>query len=435
MKKINNKIVKQISIYVIIFIAMLLLFCTAMISTYLLPDERIRDHIEESKSSILKYNGNPLFGDYINSGKLDEYTDLLILNTAMNKGKYENESVLVRAFENSRFSEESGNQYISLEQTIDNDKLYNNQEYSRYWHGIQTIIRPLLLFFNYEEIRYLFMMITLILFTLATIAIYKNLNSLHVLAFAFTMVTICIFIIPISIQYFSVFAIMLVMVILVNYLFKIQKDNLYPYLFFIVGGITTFLDLLTAPLLTLGIPLIYVILLKNKQKCNIKNAILEVIKLSILWCIAYVGIFFAKWVVASIILQRNVITVAINNIIFRANGSAEHPATRLGAIKENVNVLFNTALLAELILILIVWAVLMIKNRKKINNMKIVIPILFIVLYPYVWYMTFAGHSTIHAWFTYRIQAIAILGILSAMIECIDEKKLINEGEEKIWKK
>lgn len=431
MKKIKNEVVKEILRYVIIFIAMLLLFCIAMIIAYALPNERIRGHIEESKEVLLKYNGNPLFGEYVKGAQLDEYTDLLIINTAINKGKEDNESILVRAFENSRFSEESGNQYISLEQTIDNDELYNNQEYSRYWHGIQTIIRPLLLFFNYEEIRYLFMMVIFMLFVLATIFIYKNLNIAHALSFVFTMIAVCIFIVPVSMQYFCVFAIMLITIILVNLLYKKQKENLYPYLFFIVGGITTFLDLLTAPLLTLGIPLIYVVLLKNKKECNIKNTIFEVIKLSILWCIAYVGIFFAKWVIASIILQKDVISVAINNILFRANGSEEHPATRLGAIKENIAFLYNTVLLAELIVIVIAWAILMIKNRKKIKNIKPIIPLLFVAIYPYVWYMTFAGHSTIHAWFTYRIQAIALLGVLSAMIECIDEKKLVNEGMKK----
>ena len=434
MKKIDKTTItaaiKQIAKYCVIFIIMLLLFCIGMVATYALPNGRIQAHIEESKDILFNLNGNPLFGKYIENAKLDEFTDLLIINTAMNKGKEANESILVRAFENSRFSNEDGNQYSSLEQTINNGELYNNQEYSRYWHGIQTIIRPLLLFFNYEEIRYLFMIIMFALLTIATISISKNLNTIHSLAFVFTMIAVGFFIVPASIQYTGIFAIMLITVILVNILYKLQKEKLYPYLFFIIGGVTTFFDLLTAPLLTLGIPLIYVILLKNKRESNLKKSIFEVIKLSILWCIAYGGIFLAKWVIASIILQRDVITVAINQILFRTNGSVEYPATKLGAIKENIGVLYNTVLLGLFIVISIIWAVFMVINRKKISNMKIVISLLLVAIYPYVWYITFAGHSTIHAWFTYRIQAIAILGILSAMIECID----IDKGKFKLLK-
>lgn len=415
----KNEIVKQILRYIVIFIAMLLLFCIAMIITYAIPNNRIRGHIAESKDILWNLNGNPLFGTYVKGAQLDGFTDLLIMNTAMNKGKSKDESVLVRAFENSRYSNDGENQRESILQTIENEELYNNKEYARYWHGIQTIIRPLLLFFNYEEIRYLFSMVMFILLGVAILCVSKNLNFMHGLALLFSLLSVCFFIVPVSIQYTGVFAITLINIILVNVLYKMKKENLYPYLFFIMGGVTTFFDLLTVPLLTLGIPLVYVVLLKNKEECNIKKTFLEIIKLSILWCISYATIFFAKWVIASIILQKNVIVTAIEQILFRTNGSEAYPATKLGAISENWNFLCNNVFIALWVIIAIVWVILMIKYRKDIKNIKIILPILFIAVYPYVWYMTFAGHSTIHAWFTYRLQAITVLGILSSMIECI----------------
>ena len=112
-------------------------------------------------------------------------------------------------------------------------------------------------------------------------------------------------------------------------------------MFFVVGGLATFFDLLTVPIITLGIPLTLLILLQNKQDFNIKKSIIEIIKLSILWVIGYVMIFVSKWVIASIILQKDAITVAINQIFFRVNGSEDYPATRLGAIKENLKMIFN----------------------------------------------------------------------------------------------
>ena len=73
----------------------------------------------------------------------------------------------------------------------------------------------------------------------------------------------------------------------------------------------------------------------------------------------------------------------------------------------------------------------MVKNKKKPKKIKVVIPLIFITLYPYIWYFIFAGHSTIHSYFTYRIQSIAILGILCAMIESIDYNKMKNIWKEK----
>ena len=72
----------------------------------------------------------------------------------------------------------------------------------------------------------------------------------------------------------------------------------------------------------------------------------------------------------------------------------------------------------------IVWIISLIKNRKKIKETKITIITIFIGLYPYIWYATFAGHSTIHAFFTFRLQAISILALFCTMIEFIDIDKI-----------
>ena len=432
----NKKdIIKKISSYIILFLIMVVVFSIAMIGTYLLPNERIRAHIAESKELLINQNGNPLFTDYIKGANLDVFTDLLIMNTAMNKGKTEDESVFIRAFENSRYSNEEDNSYTSLQETVENPDIHNNQEYSRYWHGIQTIIRPLLLFFNYEEIRYIFMLLIFVLLGISLLLINKNISFMHSMAFLVSMLAVCIFIVPMSIQYSAIFIITLLAVIIVNLLHKKQKAKFIPYLFFIIGGLTTFFDLLTAPLLTLGIPLIIEVLLRSREESlSIKKAFLEIIKLSILWAIAYGTIFFAKWVIASLIMQKDLITVAINQILFRTNGSEEYPATKIGAIVENFTYLYNNVLLACGIVTIIGWIIALIKTRKNKINWKKILILLIVSIYPYVWYMVFAGHSTIHAFFTYRIQAIAIFGVLCIMLEFVDLKtkeKINKAGKEK----
>lgn len=432
----NKKdIIKKISSYIILFLIMVVVFSIAMIGTYLLPNERIRAHIAESKELLINQNGNPLFTDYIKGANLDVFTDLLIMNTAMNKGKTEDESVFIRAFENSRYNNEEDNSYTSLQETVENPDIHNNQEYSRYWHGIQTIIRPILLFFNYEEIRYIFMLLIFVLLGISLLLINKNISFMHSMAFLVSMLAVCIFIVPMSIQYSAIFIITLLAVIIVNLLHKKQKAKFIPYLFFIIGGLTTFFDLLTAPLLTLGIPLIIEVLLRSREESlSIKKAFLEIIKLSILWAIAYGTIFFAKWVIASLIMQKDLITVAINQILFRTNGSEEYPATKIGAIVENFTYLYNNVLLACGIVTIIGWIIALIKTRKNKINWKKILILLIISIYPYVWYMVFAGHSTIHAFFTYRIQAIAIFGVLCIMLEFVDLKtkeKINKAGKEK----
>lgn len=435
MIKMKN-IIKICIKYLSLFLIMLLIFSLGMIISYCLPNNRIRNHIKESKDYILAKDNDPIFKDYIKNDKLDCFTDLLILNTSFNKGKTEDESIIIRAVENSRYSEVNGNQYVSIEEIMNDDTIYNNQEYSRYWHGIQTILRPLLLFFNFEEIIFLLIIVMNILLVIAAIYINKNLSIFHAIAFVFSMIAVGFFIVPISLQYIGVFAITLCSIIIINILFQKNLEKYLPYLFFIIGGFTVFLDLLTVPALTLGISLIIMILLKNKKEnnLNIIKTIFEVIKLSILWCISYIGIFVSKWVIASIVLKRDAITVAINNILFRVNGSEEYPITRFGAISENFDFLINNVLIALTIISVLVCLICMIRYKKKIKDMKIIIVYTMISLYPYVWYFVFAGHSTIHAWFTFRLQAITIFAILCALIECIGikNKSRLLEKENKI---
>ncbi len=424
---------KKVISYIVLYIIMIIIFCLAMISVYAIPNDRIQFHIQESKDNILNFDSNPFFTEYIKGANLDEFTDLLILNTAMNKGKGNEESVIVRAFENSRY--ENGDAIQSFTETLENRELYNNQEYSRYWHGIQVILRPLLLLFNYEEILYIFMLVIFMLLGISVIYIYKNLNIIYALAFLFSMLTVCVFIVPMSIQFTGIFIVMFLSIILINILYSKQKEKIFPYLFFIIGGCTCFFDLLTAPLITLGIPLIIVLLLQNKKEKSFKKSIITILKLSIIWGIAYVSTFFIKWVIASIVLKQDMITVAINQILFRTNGNTEYPATRLGAVKENIKYFYNNVLLIVILLIIVSWILLLIFYRKKVKDMKNIIIFVIIALYPYVWYMIFAGHSTIHAYFTYRVQVIAVFAILCAMIECIDinnnfrNKKMINSNE------
>ncbi len=424
-----KKYLKKGISFVILFFIMLIVFCVAMLIAYALPNDRIQAHIAESEEVLTTAVGTPFYSTYIKGGQLDEYTDLIIMNTAMNKGKSEDESLIVRAFENSRYSEDDMNQYELMQATIENEDLYNNQPYARYWHGIQTIVRPLLLFFNYEEIRFLLMIVMFMLLAGASILIYKNLSIWHALSFVFSMIVINFFIIPMSLQYVGVFAIMLIGVILVNVLYQKKKEKWLPYLFFIIGGCTPFLDLLTAPMITLGMPLLVVILLRIKEKCTIKKIVIELIKLSILWAISYAAIFASKWIIASIVLNQDIVTEAIMQIFFRTGGSEEYPATKLGAMWENIKYLYNTVLLLIGIIIAVVWVIIFVKKLKNkeiknIKSLKMIIPLIIIAIYPYLWYAVVAGHSTIHAFFTYRIQAITIFAGLCAMIECVNIKEV-----------
>ncbi len=69
---------------------------------------------------------------------------------------------------------------------------------------------------------------------------------------------------------------------------KIKDIGLY---FFIIGIFTSFFDLLSTPIITLGLPIITYLLLRPKQ--GLKDNIKIIIKSVILWGIGYILTYFS----------------------------------------------------------------------------------------------------------------------------------------------
>ena len=121
-----KKILKKILLFIILYFAITFFFIMLMFGTYLLPNERIRGHIEESLNQLhaegIGYT--PFFSQ--TGALLDTHTDALMLNIAFNKGMYEGQSDFQRAVENSFYND--GDMIHSLEQNI-HTGAFNNNEY------------------------------------------------------------------------------------------------------------------------------------------------------------------------------------------------------------------------------------------------------------------------------------------------------------------
>lgn len=80
--------------------------------------------------------------------------------------------------------------------------------------------------------------------------------------------------------------------------------------FVVVGAMTSYLDLLTFPLISLGIPLVLWLTLNDSQ--SIWKNICRIFLLSLSWAIGYVGMWVLKWGIGSIIIGENVVQNALS---------------------------------------------------------------------------------------------------------------------------
>lgn len=134
-----------------IFIGLILFYVVALSALYLVTPTSLVRHAQNGLALVKRESNYPqyFFNNNVAS-QLDNFTDRVMLERVLPKNVDDN----------------------ALEQAM-----FMNG-YSRYWHGYQVILRPLLLPFNYFEIRYINIFIMFALLIKAMNVIKKNVNSI-----------------------------------------------------------------------------------------------------------------------------------------------------------------------------------------------------------------------------------------------------------------
>ena len=229
--------------------------------------------------------------------------------------------------------------------------------YSRYWHGYLVFLKPLLYFFTYSQIRIINYIVLGGLLIWLTILLFQAYGKEMTVAFLFSLFMVWPFIIPRCMQYCTMSYTTLVALIV---LLKSRKnwENNPSYLshfFLIVGICTSYVDLLTFPIVSYGMCMV-VVLAGLKNKSSVDN-ILYAIRYGIIWSIGYIGMWAGKWILGTFVLGKDVIREAIAQIFFRASGTIEESGetviSGMKAILVNLstysNILFLIAILAMLL--------------------------------------------------------------------------------------
>lgn len=416
---ILNKI-KKVSL---IYVSLISIFVITMVISYALPNKNIINNTKESMPKLLAEGVYPKVFFDSHKSQLDNFTDSWMLNIAISAdNKHPLKSSLANPYKKPHDAKDKVDQL--------NKSLYKEDlpidEYSRYWHGYQIVLRPLLLLFNYEQIRYLNMFGLMSLFMTVAYLLKKELGTRYVASFLVSMIMIMFMISPMSLQFSSMFYMTFIsMIVVLLYHKQIRNNNYLIYVFFIIGSLTSFWDLLTVPLLTLGLPIITYILLEEKSNSLITN-IIDTIKASFIWAIGYGITWATKWVVATIVLKQNIISNALSQILSRTSSEAgDIHISKIDAVKKNTDLLFDGFIIKLFIIVLIIWFILFIVSKRK--NVIDILPILVISIYPILWYIVLTNHSYMHFWFTYRSLGVTVFAILSFMMYSIDIDKLKNK--------
>jgi len=374
---------------------------------YLLPIEPIRNHTKASLSDLFV---EPSLLTYTFAGKrLDVFTDSLMLSMASLKVSNEKfkeslqnkrPDIGLHPFNNLVFSL-NNNEVLSASQT---------SSYARYWHGYLVLLKPLLMFTDLDGIRMGNCLLQSGLLFWALILMYKRFNILYALAFFIGIMVVNPVAAAWCLEYSPAMYILLVTVIYL--LYHPSNDSMKVFLY--AGIFLAFFDFPVSPVIALGIPLI-VRLLQQSQPTKYFE---DCVTCCMGWGIGYIGMWFCKWMLASIFTPLNVLADGFSQVFYRfwGDGAQEIGAhikfSPLMAMKLN---LLNFSSEAFLLIVLLYGGLCYLMKRSIQNKnceYKKRFYILAVGFLPFIWYGLVVNHSIIHAWMTYKNLSVTVFAFL-----------------------
>ena len=401
--------------YLVIFVILISIFVGSLVLSSIFSSSKIKKNVMAS-SKTLNEEGNRKVCFAISKFQymeFDNYSDSLMINTAYS---IDNKTPLYSAMVARKnylpgitekvYEDEVGelksdskydkhNEVAELEDTV-NGVADESFEYAKYWHGYLTILRPLLLEFDYQQIRVLLTFVFAVLAIYITTIIAEQKSVWLSAFFLISLIFVEYFYMGLSLINSITFLIMMIASLILIMRFDKIKD--FGLFFFVTGMFTGFFCLLDIPLLTLYIPLILYYIYKGG---NGKGDFKELIKFSLIWLLGYFLTWMTKWVLMDIIYHKNLIRTALSQILYRstAGGFSAIFATYLNVVMMVFPIMLTTCILSWFVAIRLRFVNS--ETRKK-SRVFVIISII-----PFIWYLLFPNH------FTYRFLLISMFSMLT----------------------
>lgn len=326
-----------------------------------------------------------------------------------------------------------------------------NGHYSYYWHGYVCILRPLLLLFDYSEIRAFNGICQFLLILSLAFAIGKEKGIRYVLMFG----TSCLLLSPAAVSMCLQFTWVFYIAYLGTLVLLLKREyfsvrSRYVYFFITMGMLTSYCDLLTYPLFTWGMPLVWWLVMdKALVHANVKDGRAEalfyvkrVIASGFAWIAGYAGMWVMKWAIATPALGRNIFTEAINEVFLRVGAVEKKPFGLMGRL-EIIVVNWKHYGYGPYAVLLACWLLWWFWSSLKDGGHKSGKRYAYFLtgVSSIVWYLVLSNHVQAHHFFTYRIFGVSILAFLALVLDSAPpaaEQRLAGEhtgGSARIEKK
>ena len=404
-------------------------FCGSvlLILAYCIPTDVIANNVRSAEEVFKNQYTWERVIPGLETTRKDNFTDAIMLGEACFESS---ENVVASAFRNYRPSPKPTktkettdakalNPDSWLVSYLHDDENIIPIDYSRYWHGYLTILKPLLVFLDYQGIILLNCVLQGLLILFFLHLLMKKQDRFLAFACGAAIFFLTPMTSPFSLQYAPIFYITLISSIAIVLRFdKIENKKLWGSLFLAIGCLSSYFDLLTYPIVSLCFPLLLILAL-SPQSMRLGQSLRLVVLICLSWGVGYIGMWFMKWTLSSAILQEN--CFPLDRIEMRSSQMANgEERSYFDTLNQLASVFDNGIYYVAIVAIVIIMTCFIWRNRSRIEiNFLNVIPYGVVFLIPFIWVAATMNHSFIHYWMVYRIFCVVPLALILGVWKCI----------------
>ncbi len=389
-----------------------------ILAVYALPVEPM---VQNVKASVPAFNGEwaqenmneQLLPGY-QTTQLDNTTDAAMLLLAVYDGQ---EPLVERATECYRYVSEQTTYQQFLQFGEADPSTWKRAPVARYWHGYLVLLKPLLLFMSYIDIRMVLQLAQGAMLAAVLAGLCKRGLWRLVPAFAVSLLVVTPTIAGFSMQFSTVFCTFLSAMLLLLYLpakcFQGEKLLLF---FLLLGMSTSFVDYLTYPVAAFGMP--FVVCISLFPASSASQEWKRFILCGICWAVGYFGMWAGKWVIAGLFGNEQWFWANLAaKITERSSDVSGDVVLSYGDVLRSVLGIFvkRAYLLAGVVLALGWLAYMVWEKRQKRQTAKPSIAyqlvLLLTAVIPFAWYFVTQNHTYNHAFFTSRGLCVTVFAL------------------------
>lgn len=396
-----------------------------LIGVFALPIEPMAQNV---RASVPALNGDWAFEEsyrqlvpgYMGT-QLDTSTDAAMLLAAVHESDL---PLTTRVAESYRYIAE-GNAYAALMAYGDPEAELPSAPIARYWHGYLLWLKPLLLFLSYLDIRMLLTIVQGALLAAIIAGLCKRRQEALIPAFLLSLLCITPTATALSMQYSTALCTCLLAMAGLLYLprkaFSPQGTAVY---FLLTGMLTSYMDYLTYPVVTFGLPFVLYLFLFPAESA--RQEWLRFIGLGVCWCAGYFGMWAGKWMIAGCFGNEEWFWPnLLASITERSSELSGDLVLSYGDVLKSVLSAFvKKAYLLAGAAATLAWGVIFLRRKgPRLLPWARLSVLLAVAVIPFAWYFCTKNHSYNHAFYTSRSLAVSVFAFASLMACLLPAKK------------